>query len=54
MVGIINSFFLQDVCVSSARVASEFYHAARDSILLYEAVVPVKVSEVKVLKRSNN
>lgn len=30
--------------MSSARVASEFYNAARDSILLYEAVVPVKVS----------
>ncbi|KAG5396545.1 hypothetical protein IGI04_018359 [Brassica rapa subsp. trilocularis] len=36
---------LEDVCVSSARVASEFYHAARDSILLYEAVVPVKLGK---------
>ncbi|ESQ51881.1 hypothetical protein EUTSA_v10016293mg [Eutrema salsugineum] len=36
---------LEDVCVSSARVASEFYHAARDSILLYEAVVPVKLEK---------
>ncbi|CAN8315801.1 unnamed protein product [Cochlearia groenlandica] len=36
---------LEDVCVSSARVASEFYNAARDSILLYEAVVPVKVKK---------
>lgn len=51
MVGIVNSYFLQDVCVSSARVASEFYHAARDSILLYEAVVPVKVSENEVSKK---
>ncbi|XP_073221002.1 centromere/kinetochore protein zw10 homolog isoform X3 [Cicer arietinum] len=33
---------LQDVCLSSARVALEFYHAARDAILLYEVVVPVK------------
>uniref|UniRef100_A0A1J3HWD5 Centromere/kinetochore protein zw10-like protein n=1 Tax=Noccaea caerulescens TaxID=107243 RepID=A0A1J3HWD5_NOCCA len=36
---------LEDLCVSSARVASEFYHAARDSILLYEAVVPVKLGK---------
>ncbi|CAF1822294.1 unnamed protein product [Brassica napus] len=36
---------LEDVCVSSARVALEFYHAARDSILLYEAVVPVKLGK---------
>ncbi|KAJ0262007.1 Centromere/kinetochore protein zw10 [Hirschfeldia incana] len=36
---------LKDVCVSSGRVASEFYHAARDSILLYEAVVPVKLEK---------
>ncbi|KAK8479457.1 hypothetical protein V6N13_005007 [Hibiscus sabdariffa] len=34
---------LQDVCLSSTRVALEFYHAARDSILLYEAVIPVKL-----------
>ncbi|KAK6286913.1 hypothetical protein POUND7_013092 [Theobroma cacao] len=34
---------LQDVCLSSTRVALEFYHAARDAILLYEAVVPVKL-----------
>lgn len=33
---------LQDVCLSSTRVALEFYHAARDAILLYEVVVPVK------------
>ncbi|XP_022758980.1 centromere/kinetochore protein zw10 homolog isoform X2 [Durio zibethinus] len=34
---------LQDVCLSSTRVALEFYHAARDAILLYEAIIPVKV-----------
>ncbi|KAG5545665.1 hypothetical protein RHGRI_017970 [Rhododendron griersonianum] len=35
---------LKDVCLSSPRVAWEFYHAARDALLLYEAIVPVKVS----------
>ncbi|XP_057955658.1 centromere/kinetochore protein zw10 homolog [Malania oleifera] len=34
---------LKDVCLSSTRVALEFYHAARDAILLYEAVIPVKL-----------
>ncbi|CAK7349053.1 unnamed protein product [Dovyalis caffra] len=34
---------LKDICLSSPRVALEFYHAARDAILLYEAVVPVKL-----------
>eukprot|EP00257_Ricinus_communis_P021278 XP_015580723.1 centromere/kinetochore protein zw10 homolog [Ricinus communis] len=34
---------LKDVCFSSTRVALEFYHAARDAILLYEAVIPVKL-----------
>ncbi|KAL5794195.1 hypothetical protein ACOSP7_002789 [Xanthoceras sorbifolium] len=34
---------LKDVCLSSTRVALEFYHAARDVILLYEAVIPVKL-----------
>ncbi|KAI3835802.1 hypothetical protein MKW92_034489 [Papaver armeniacum] len=33
---------LQDVCLSSARVAMEFYHAARDALFLYEAIMPVK------------
>ncbi|KAK4745323.1 hypothetical protein SAY87_011635 [Trapa incisa] len=33
---------LQDVCLSSARVALELYHAARDALLLYEAIIPVK------------
>ncbi|PWA73800.1 centromere/kinetochore protein, putative (ZW10) [Artemisia annua] len=34
---------LKDVCLSSATVALEFYHAARDALLLYEAVIPVKL-----------
>ncbi|XVE72472.1 hypothetical protein DITRI_Ditri11bG0041800 [Diplodiscus trichospermus] len=34
---------LQDVCLSSTRVALELYHAARDALLLYEAVIPVKL-----------
>ncbi|XP_043804728.1 centromere/kinetochore protein zw10 homolog isoform X2 [Manihot esculenta] len=34
---------LQDVCLSSPRVALEFYRAARDAMLLYEAVIPVKL-----------
>ncbi|XP_009620416.1 centromere/kinetochore protein zw10 homolog [Nicotiana tomentosiformis] len=33
---------LKDVCLSSPKVGLEFYHAARDSLLLYEAVIPVK------------
>ncbi|KAL8131166.1 hypothetical protein AgCh_007189 [Apium graveolens] len=34
---------LKDVCLSSTRVGIEFYHAARDALLLYEAVVPAKL-----------
>lgn len=34
---------LRDVCLSSPRVALEFYHAARDALLLYEAIIPVKL-----------
>lgn len=34
---------LQDVCLSSPRVALEFYHAARDVLLLYEAIIPIKL-----------
>lgn len=34
---------LKDVCLSSTRVALEFYHAARDAMLLYEVVIPVKL-----------
>ncbi|KAL2317035.1 hypothetical protein Fmac_030911 [Flemingia macrophylla] len=33
---------LLDVCLSSTRVALEFYRTVRDAILLYEVVVPVK------------
>ncbi|CAJ1971107.1 unnamed protein product [Sphenostylis stenocarpa] len=33
----------EDVCLSSTRVAWEFYHTARDAVLLYEVVVPVKL-----------
>ncbi|KAL9257403.1 Centromere/kinetochore protein zw10-like protein [Drosera capensis] len=34
---------LQDVCLSSPRVALEFYHAARDALLFYEAIILVKL-----------
>ncbi|CAM8891048.1 unnamed protein product [Rhodiola kirilowii] len=34
---------LKDVCVSSSRVALEFYHTARDALLLYEVVIPIKL-----------
>nr|XP_011467760.1 PREDICTED: centromere/kinetochore protein zw10 homolog isoform X2 [Fragaria vesca subsp. vesca] len=34
---------LKDVCLSSPRVALEFYRAARDALLLYEVVIPVKL-----------
>ena len=33
--------------MSSPRVALEFYRAVRDALLLYEVVVPVKVSTWK-------
>ncbi|RWR79515.1 centromere/kinetochore protein zw10 isoform X1 [Cinnamomum micranthum f. kanehirae] len=36
---------LQGVHMSSSRVAMEFYHAARDALLLYEAIVPVKLEK---------
>uniref|UniRef100_A0A1D1YJI3 Centromere/kinetochore protein zw10 n=1 Tax=Anthurium amnicola TaxID=1678845 RepID=A0A1D1YJI3_9ARAE len=36
---------LKDVCLSSSRVAMEFYHAARDVLLLYKAIVPVKLEK---------
>lgn len=36
---------LKDVCMSSTRVAREFYRAARDAILLYEVVIPVKLEK---------
>nr|XP_043620599.1 centromere/kinetochore protein zw10 homolog isoform X2 [Erigeron canadensis] len=34
---------LKDICLSPATVALEFYHAARDALLMYEAVIPVKL-----------
>ncbi|KAI3861493.1 hypothetical protein MKW98_000445 [Papaver atlanticum] len=34
-----------DVCLSSARVAMEFYHAARDALFLYEAIMLVKLEK---------
>ncbi|XP_059661937.1 centromere/kinetochore protein zw10 homolog [Cornus florida] len=34
---------LKDVCLSSTRVALQFYHAVRDALLLYGAVIPVKL-----------
>ncbi|KAJ6842608.1 centromere/kinetochore protein zw10-like protein [Iris pallida] len=36
---------LKDACLSSTRVAKEFYHAARDALLLYKAIVPVKLEQ---------
>ncbi|KAL4185028.1 hypothetical protein AMTRI_Chr10g3960 [Amborella trichopoda] len=36
---------LQNVCMSPMRVAMEFYHAARDALLLYEVIVPVKLEK---------
>ncbi|KAJ6808982.1 centromere/kinetochore protein zw10-like protein [Iris pallida] len=36
---------LKDACMSSTRVAKEFYHAARDALLLYKAIVPVKLEK---------
>ncbi|XP_028548312.1 centromere/kinetochore protein zw10 homolog isoform X3 [Dendrobium catenatum] len=34
---------LKDACLSSARVAKELYHASRDVLLLYKAIIPMKV-----------
>lgn len=34
---------LKDACSSSARVAKELYHASRDVLQLYKAIIPVKV-----------
>ncbi|CAA6670542.1 unnamed protein product [Spirodela intermedia] len=36
---------LKNVCMSSTKVAMEFYHAARDALLLYKAIVPVKLEK---------
>lgn len=35
---------MQDVCLLPPTVGLEFYHAARNALVLYEAVIPVKVS----------
>ncbi|RWW13044.1 hypothetical protein GW17_00023265 [Ensete ventricosum] len=40
---LINEQPVQDACLSPTRVAKEFYHAARDALLLYRAVIPIKV-----------
>ncbi|KAJ0984405.1 hypothetical protein J5N97_002761 [Dioscorea zingiberensis] len=36
---------LRDACLSSTRVGKEFYHAARDSLLLYKAIIPIKLEK---------
>lgn len=36
---------LKDACLSSTRVAKVFYHAARDALLLYGAIIPVKLEK---------
>ncbi|XP_008799437.2 centromere/kinetochore protein zw10 homolog [Phoenix dactylifera] len=36
---------LKDACLSSTRVAKELYHAARDALLLYKAIVPIKLEK---------
>ncbi|CAM8893946.1 unnamed protein product [Rhodiola kirilowii] len=51
---------LKDVCVSSSRVALEFYHTARDALLLYEVVIPIKlerqlngINQIAILMRND-
>ncbi|KAL0362148.1 UNVERIFIED_CONTAM: Centromere/kinetochore protein zw10 [Sesamum calycinum] len=34
---------LKDVCVLPPKVGLEFYHTARNALLLYEAIIPVKL-----------
>ncbi|KAL1555485.1 centromere/kinetochore protein zw10 isoform X1 [Salvia divinorum] len=34
---------LKDVCLSPPKVALEFYHAARNALALYKAIIPVKL-----------
>ncbi|BFI30799.1 protein transport protein DSL1/ZW10 [Marchantia polymorpha subsp. ruderalis] len=34
---------VEDACLSTPRTAMELYHAARDTILLYRAIIPVKL-----------
>lgn len=48
----IHGITCQDVCMSSARAAWEFYYAVRDALLLYEAIVPVKVLSCGLLEQS--
>jgi hypothetical protein len=37
--------WLQDACKCSPIIAMELYLGARDALLLYHAIVPVKVSQ---------
>lgn len=37
---------MQDVCSSSITVALELYCATGDAILLYEAIIPVRVDDM--------
>ncbi|KAJ7220362.1 hypothetical protein O6H91_Y468000 [Diphasiastrum complanatum] len=34
---------LQEACLSTPWTATQFYHAARDSVLLFRAIIPVKL-----------
>ncbi|KAF9606333.1 hypothetical protein IFM89_025001 [Coptis chinensis] len=45
---------LQDICLSSARVSREFYYAARDVLLLYEAIIPVQVCAQEAFTITND
>ncbi|XP_057816281.2 centromere/kinetochore protein zw10 homolog isoform X4 [Cryptomeria japonica] len=36
---------LKDACSSPRQIALEFYHAVRDALLLYRAIVPVKLAK---------
>ncbi|WOK99942.1 centromere/kinetochore protein [Canna indica] len=36
---------LRDACLSPTRVARELYHAARDALLLYRAIIPIKLGK---------
>ncbi|KAH7294962.1 hypothetical protein KP509_27G026500 [Ceratopteris richardii] len=36
---------LADACVVAAKISFELYHAARDALLLYAAIVPVKLAK---------
>ncbi|KAH9287945.1 hypothetical protein KI387_032062, partial [Taxus chinensis] len=44
---------LKDACLSPRHIALEFYHAARDALLLYRAIVPVKLAkELNILSQA--